>query len=78
MTHQNVISAMLGYTNVTTFYENDVYMAFLPLAHVLELIAGNSALASILSCLANIFVTDREHLDVVRHSSRVFHAAHHD
>lgn len=39
MTHQNVISAMLGYTNVTTFYENDVYMAFLPLAHVLELIA---------------------------------------
>ncbi|KAI9553620.1 hypothetical protein GHT06_021542 [Daphnia sinensis] len=39
MSHQNVVNAMLGYTNVTTFYENDVYMAYLPLAHVLELIS---------------------------------------
>lgn len=30
---------MLAYTNVATIYENDIYMAFLPLAHVLELIA---------------------------------------
>lgn len=41
MSHQNVVNAMLGYTNVTTFYENDVYMAYLPLAHVLELISGS-------------------------------------
>jgi long-subunit acyl-CoA synthetase (AMP-forming) len=40
MSHQNVVNAMLGYTGVTTFYENDVYMAYLPLAHVLELISG--------------------------------------
>jgi long-chain acyl-CoA synthetase len=40
MSHQNVVNAMLGYTSVTTFYENDVYMAYLPLAHVLELISG--------------------------------------
>lgn len=40
MNHQNIVGAMLGYTNVTTFYENDVYMAYLPLAHVLELISG--------------------------------------
>lgn len=39
MSHQNVVNAMLGYTSVTTFYENDVYMAYLPLAHVLELIS---------------------------------------
>ena len=39
MSHQNVMSAMLAYTNVPTIYENDVFMAFLPLAHVLELIA---------------------------------------
>lgn len=39
MSHQNVISSMLAYTNVATIYENDVYMAYLPLAHVLELIA---------------------------------------
>jgi len=39
MSHQNVMSSMLAYTNVATIYENDVYMAYLPLAHVLELIA---------------------------------------
>jgi len=39
MSHQNVMSSMLAYTNVGTIYENDIYMAYLPLAHVLELIA---------------------------------------
>ena len=42
MSHQNIVNGMLGYTNVTTFYENDVYMAYLPLAHVLELISGTT------------------------------------
>lgn len=42
MSHQNIVNSMLGYTNVTTFYENDVYMAYLPLAHVLELISGTA------------------------------------
>ena len=40
MSHQNLMSAMLAYTNVATIYEDDVYMAYLPLAHVLELLAG--------------------------------------
>ena len=40
MSHQNIVNGMLGYTDVTSFYENDVYMAYLPLAHVLELISG--------------------------------------
>lgn len=40
MSHENVMSSMLGYSNVATIFENDVYMAYLPLAHVLELIAG--------------------------------------
>lgn len=40
MSHENVMSSMLAYTNVATIYESDVYMAYLPLAHVLELIAG--------------------------------------
>jgi len=39
MSHQNLMSAMLAYTNVATIYEDDVYMAYLPLAHVLELLA---------------------------------------
>ena len=38
--HQNLISAMVALTDVATIYENDVYMANLPLAHVLELVAG--------------------------------------
>jgi len=40
MSHRNLMSAMLAYTNVATIYEDDVYMAYLPLAHVLELLAG--------------------------------------
>jgi len=39
MSHRNLMSAMLAYTNVATIYEDDVYMAYLPLAHVLELLA---------------------------------------
>ncbi|XP_057366617.1 long-chain-fatty-acid--CoA ligase 4-like isoform X3 [Daphnia carinata] len=38
MSHQNVMSSMLAYTNVAEIFEHDVYMAYLPLAHVLELI----------------------------------------
>ena len=40
MSQQNLISAMVALTDVVTIYENDVYMANLPLAHVLELVAG--------------------------------------
>lgn len=40
MSHKNVMNSMLAYTNVAKIYENDVFMAYLPLAHVLELIAG--------------------------------------
>lgn len=42
MSHENVMSSMLAYTNVATIFDSDVYMAYLPLAHVLELIAGQS------------------------------------
>ena len=42
MSHRNLMSAMLAYTNVATIYEDDIYMAYLPLAHVLELLAGNN------------------------------------
>lgn len=40
MSHQNIVNAMLSYTDVGPLYKNDVYMAFLPLAHVLEFISG--------------------------------------
>ena len=46
MSHQNIVNGMLGYTDVTSFYENDVYMAYLPLAHVLELISGTPIFSS--------------------------------
>lgn len=42
MTHENVMSSMLGYTTVAEIYDSDVYMAYLPLAHVLEFIGGSS------------------------------------
>lgn len=40
MSHENVMNSMLAYTNVAVIFESDVYMAYLPLAHVLELIGG--------------------------------------
>ena len=41
MSHQNLVNAMVSFSNVTTIYEDDVYMAYLPLAHVLEFLAGD-------------------------------------
>ena len=41
MSHQNIVNAMLSYTDVGPLYKNDVYVAFLPLAHVLEFISGS-------------------------------------
>lgn len=40
ISHRNLMSALLSFTNIATTYEDDIYMAYLPLAHVLELIAG--------------------------------------
>lgn len=40
LSHRNILSAMLANTTVNTADYKDIYMAFLPLAHVLELIAG--------------------------------------
>ena len=55
MTHANVMSSMLAYTNVATIYENDVYMAYLPLAHVLELIAGKKKNFKHVYCTSIVF-----------------------
>ena len=40
MSHRNLVNAMVAFSSVTTIYEDDVYMAYLPLAHVLEFLAG--------------------------------------
>src|SRR5687768_16119704 len=38
LTHRNVVAAMLSFSDALgTVFENDVYIGFLPLAHVLEL-----------------------------------------
>ena len=52
LSHHNIVSAMLAYTTLDTDYSNDVYMAFLPLAHVLEFIAGSF----IIFCLRQLLV----------------------
>lgn len=44
MSHRNVMSSMLAYSDVLITYENDIYLAFLPLAHIFELIAESICL----------------------------------
>ena len=38
LSHQNITNEMLSVTNSITVYKDDLYMAHLPLAHVLELV----------------------------------------
>lgn len=43
LSHHNLVSAMVGYAVGLELNQDDIYLAYLPLAHVLELIAGKSA-----------------------------------
>lgn len=54
MSHENVMSSMLGYTTVAEILDSDVYMAYLPLAHVLEFIGGKVK-RFILNCLNMVY-----------------------
>lgn len=40
LTHRNIVSSLSGFSNVMKPEPDDVYISVLPLAHVLELIAG--------------------------------------
>ena len=42
--HENLLSAMLGLINIAKFKPKDRYIGYLPLAHVLELLAETSLL----------------------------------
>jgi len=44
ISHENMIAAMSALTNIATFRSKDRYIAYLPLAHVLELLAETSCL----------------------------------
>jgi long-chain acyl-CoA synthetase len=39
LTHSNMVASLVSFSAQLDFYPNDVYMGFLPLAHVLELLA---------------------------------------
>jgi long-chain acyl-CoA synthetase len=44
LSHRNLVSAMSALINIAKFVKNDRYIAYLPLAHVLELLAETSCL----------------------------------
>lgn len=44
LSHQNLLSAMSGLINIAKFKPKDRYVGYLPLAHVLELLAETSLL----------------------------------
>ena len=44
ISHENMIAAMSALMNIATFRTRDRYIAYLPLAHVLELLAESSCL----------------------------------
>ncbi len=41
LTHENIVSTLKGFSDAVPVKANDVYMAYLPLAHVYELLSGN-------------------------------------
>jgi long-chain acyl-CoA synthetase len=44
ITHENLITAMSGISNIAKFRSRDRYIGYLPLAHVLELLAETCCL----------------------------------
>ena len=68
ISHENMIAAMSALTNIATFRSKDRYIAYLPLAHVLELLAETSCLmygikigyryVNFLFCFLFCFVTE--------------------
>jgi long-chain acyl-CoA synthetase len=42
LTHKNMISTLKAYSDAVYIYNDDVFMGYLPLAHVFELLAGKT------------------------------------
>lgn len=40
LTHENIVSTLKGFTDTMPFKSSDIYLAYLPLAHVYELLSG--------------------------------------
>lgn len=40
LTHENIVSTLKGFSDTVPMKANDMYMAYLPLAHVYELLSG--------------------------------------
>lgn len=40
LTHENIVSTLKGFTDMLPVKASDVYLAYLPLAHVYELLSG--------------------------------------
>jgi long-chain acyl-CoA synthetase len=44
ITHKNMVAALAGYNTVFEVNDSDVYLNYLPLAHVLALVVSNGIL----------------------------------
>lgn len=42
ITHNNMMATMGAFSDAVTIYDDDVFLGFLPLAHVFELLTGTS------------------------------------
>lgn len=44
ITHSNMMATLGAFSDAVTIYDDDVFLGFLPLAHVFELLAGKTLL----------------------------------
>lgn len=42
ITHSNMMATLGAFSDAVTIYDDDVFLGFLPLAHVFELLAGKN------------------------------------
>jgi long-chain acyl-CoA synthetase len=42
LTHKNMLSTLKAYSDAVYIYNDDVFLGYLPLAHVFELLAGKA------------------------------------
>jgi long-chain acyl-CoA synthetase len=42
LTHKNMMSTLKAFSDVVYIYDDDVFLGYLPLAHVFELLSGKS------------------------------------
>jgi long-subunit acyl-CoA synthetase (AMP-forming) len=58
LSHKNMMSTLKAYSDIVYIYDDDVFLGYLPLAHVFELLAGKKQMTKKLfkvMCIAYLF-----------------------